>query len=71
MILKSTAEDAIFILGTDVQGRDLYSRLMRGTRLSLLIGLTGIFISLIVGTSLGAVSGFYGGLRRQLDPTEH
>ncbi len=56
-----TAEDAIFILGTDVQGRDLYSRLMRGTRLSLLIGLTGIFISLIVGTILGAVSGFYGG----------
>jgi peptide/nickel transport system permease protein len=56
-----TAEDAIFILGTDVQGRDLYSRLMRGTRLSLLIGLTGIFISLIVGTMLGAVSGYYGG----------
>ncbi len=56
-----TAEEAIFILGTDVQGRDLYSRLMRGTRLSLLIGLTGIFISIIVGTTLGAVSGFYGG----------
>ena len=56
-----TAEDAIFILGTDVQGRDLYSRLMRGTRLSLLIGLTGIFVSLIVGTTLGAVSGYYGG----------
>ena len=56
-----TAEDAIFILGTDVQGRDLYSRLIRGTRLSLLIGLTGIFISLIVGTMLGAVSGYYGG----------
>ena len=56
-----TAEDAIFILGTDVQGRDLYSRLMRGTRLSLLIGLTGIFVSLIVGTMLGAVSGYYGG----------
>lgn len=56
-----TAEDSIFILGTDVQGRDLYSRLMRGTRLSLLIGLTGIFISLVVGTILGAVSGFYGG----------
>ena len=55
------AEDTIFILGTDVQGRDLYSRLMRGTRLSLLIGLTGIFISLIVGTTLGAVSGYYGG----------
>ncbi len=56
-----TAEQTIFILGTDKQGRDLYSRLMRGTRLSLLIGLTGIFISLVVGMGLGAVSGFYGG----------
>lgn len=56
-----TAEDTLFIMGTDVQGRDQFSRLMRGTRLSLLIGLTGIFISLIVGTILGAVSGFYGG----------
>lgn len=56
------SEDHIFIFGTDVQGRDLYSRLMRGTRLSLLIGLFGIFISLFMGTVLGAVSGFYGGL---------
>ncbi len=56
-----TAEDTVFILGTDVQGRDLYSRLMRGTRLSLLIGLLGIFISLVMGTVLGSVSGFYGG----------
>ena len=51
----------IYLFGTDVQGRDLFSRLMHGTRLSLLIGLTGIFVSLIVGTMLGAVSGFYGG----------
>ncbi len=57
-----TAEDTLFILGTDVQGRDLYSRLMRGTRLSLLIGLLGIIISLIMGTVLGATSGFYGGI---------
>ena len=56
-----TAEDTVFILGTDVQGRDLYSRLMRGTRLSLLIGLLGIFVSLLMGTVLGSVSGFYGG----------
>ena len=55
------AEDTIFILGTDKQGRDLYSRVMRATRLSLLIGLIGIFLSIIVGTALGAISGFYGG----------
>ncbi len=56
------AEDTIFILGTDVQGRDVYSRLMRGTRLSLLIGLFGIVVSLFMGTMLGAISGFYGGI---------
>ena len=59
---SETSEDSLFILGTDVQGRDLYSRLMRGTRLSLLIGLLGIVISLIMGTVLGATSGFYGGI---------
>ncbi len=58
---ETTAEESLFILGTDVQGRDLYSRIMRGTRLSLLIGLLGIGISLIMGTVLGAVSGFYSG----------
>ena len=56
-----TAEDTLFILGTDVQGRDQYSRLMLAIRLSLLIGLLGIFIALIMGTILGAISGFYGG----------
>ncbi len=57
----ATAEDSLFILGTDVQGRDQYSRLMLAVRLSLLIGLVGIFIALVMGTMLGAVSGFYGG----------
>ncbi len=56
-----TAEETIFILGTDVQGRDQYSRIMHGTRLSLLIGLTGIFLSLVMGVVLGAISGFFGG----------
>ena len=51
----------IYLLGTDVQGRDMYSRMMHGARLSLLIGLAGIFIALAVGVVLGAVSGFYGG----------
>ena len=59
--LEITPEDTLSIWGTDVQGRDVYSRLMLGTRLSLLISLTGIVISLTMATMLGAVSGYYGG----------
>ena len=54
-------EDAIFLLGTDMLGRDLFSRLMIGTRTSMTIGLVGVFLSLILGISLGGISGFSGG----------
>jgi peptide/nickel transport system permease protein len=56
------AGQAIFLLGTDVQGRDLWSRLMYGTRISLTIGLFGVTLSLILGVVLGGLSGFYGGV---------
>ena len=56
------ATQAVFLLGTDVQGRDLWSRLMYGTRISLTIGLFGVTVSLILGVVLGGFSGFYGGL---------
>lgn len=56
------ASQAIFLLGTDVQGRDLWSRLMYGTRISLTIGLFGVTVSLVLGVVLGGVSGFYGGV---------
>ena len=55
-------EDHIYLLGTDKQGRDMYSRLLFGTRISLTIGLFGVGLSLTLGIVLGAVSGFYGGL---------
>ena len=55
------ASRTIFLLGTDVQGRDLWSRLMYGTRISLTIGLLGVALSLALGVILGGVSGFYGG----------
>jgi len=55
-------EDYIYLLGTDKQGRDMYSRLLFGTRISLTIGLFGVALSLVLGIVLGAVSGFYGGL---------
>jgi peptide/nickel transport system permease protein len=56
------AGKTIFLLGTDLQGRDLWSRLMFGTRISLTIGLVGVTVSLILGVVLGGLSGFYGGV---------
>lgn len=50
-----------FYLGTDLYGRDLLSRLILGTRISLGIGFIAVFISLIVGVFLGALAGYFGG----------
>jgi peptide/nickel transport system permease protein len=55
-------EETLFLLGTDEQGRDLWSRLMYGTRTSLSIGLAGVALSLLLGVLLGGISGFYGGV---------
>ena len=51
----------VFLLGTDRQGRDMLSRILIGSQMSLTIGLVGVFLSLIIGSVLGVVSGFYGG----------
>ncbi|WP_019588622.1 ABC transporter permease [Deinococcus apachensis] len=48
-------------LGTDENGRDVLIRLMLGGRVSLLVGLFAVLVSLIVGTFIGALAGFYGG----------
>ena len=56
-----TAEETIFLLGTDLLGRDLFSRLMIATRVSLSIGLVGVALSLFLGVLLGGISGYYGG----------
>ncbi|HXF63033.1 MAG TPA: ABC transporter permease [Caldilineaceae bacterium] len=57
-----SAEETIFLLGTDTQGRDLYSRIIYGTRTSMTIGLIGVTLSLALGIALGGVSGFFGGV---------
>ncbi len=50
-----------FLLGTDVQGRDLLSRIIHGARVSLQVGALAVSISMLVGTVLGALSGYYRG----------
>lgn len=50
-----------FYLGTDKYGRDLLSRMIIGSRISLSIGFVAVFISLIVGIFFGAIGGYFGG----------
>jgi peptide/nickel transport system permease protein len=49
------------LLGADRLGRDLYSRLIYGTRISMSIGLLGVLFALILGITLGGISGYFGG----------
>ncbi|HKE41814.1 MAG TPA: ABC transporter permease [Casimicrobiaceae bacterium] len=55
------ASDALVLLGTDVQGRDLWSRLVFATRTSMTIGLVSVALSLVLGVVLGGISGYFGG----------
>lgn len=50
-----------FWLGTDKYGRDMLSRMLVGIRISLSIGFVAVFISLVIGISLGALAGYFGG----------
>lgn len=58
---KEMVQHKTFLLGTDKYGRDLLSRLMAGTRISLSVGFIAVLISLIVGITLGAMAGYFGG----------
>ena len=60
-IAQNNINEQSFILGTDSQGRDLLSRLIIGSRVSIAIGFVAVFISLVVGIFFGAIAGFYGG----------
>jgi peptide/nickel transport system permease protein len=52
---------AKYLLGTDDQGRDILSAIMYGARISMLVGLASVALSVIVGVALGLLSGFVGG----------
>jgi peptide/nickel transport system permease protein len=56
------AGESLFLLGTDTQGRDLWSRLMFATRTSMTIGLVSVALSLVLGVVLGGISGYFGGV---------
>ena len=52
---------ALHVLGTDNLGRDIFSRVIHGSRVSLLVAFAVVFISGFIGISLGAISGYFGG----------
>ena len=50
-----------FLLGTDAQGRDIFSAIIYGSASSIMIGLVGMSASCIIGTTLGLIAGYFGG----------
>lgn len=61
--LFGTAEgQPVFLFGADNLGRDVFSRIIYASRVSLFVGLVGVFISFILGITLGGISGYFGGV---------
>jgi len=60
-VAEGRAEETIFILGTDTLGRDLFTRIVYGARISLTIGLVGVAMSFFLGILIGGLSGYLGG----------
>lgn len=60
-IIKQNIYSKTFWLGTDAYGRDMLSRLLLGTRVSLAVGLMAVIISMLLGVTIGAIAGYFGG----------
>jgi peptide/nickel transport system permease protein len=60
-IVSHQIEQKVFRLGSDIYGRDMLSRLILGARISLAVGLMAVIISLLLGVTVGAVAGYFGG----------
>jgi oligopeptide transport system permease protein len=54
-------DDVCFWFGTDTQGRDLFTRVWEGTRISLIIAFAAVLIDMVIGLSYGLISGYFGG----------
>ena len=55
-------DSTILLLGTDRLGRDLFTRILHGARISLSVGLVGVFLTFVIGIVLGGISGYLGGV---------
>ena len=58
----NAAPSASHLLGTDEFGRDLLSRILRGARISFVVGVASVAISVVIGSIVGAIAGYYGGV---------
>jgi len=61
LAMRYAAPSSEHWFGTDALGRDVFSRVVYGARISLQVGITVVFVSSIIGTIIGSIAGFYGG----------
>lgn len=59
--VRMSAPNSQFIMGTDTTGRDNFARIVHGGQISLFVGLTAVIISVVLGTLIGGLAGFFGG----------